>query len=140
MIVLVLAAGLFSLGLGAWHVGVLRWFDIPGAIGVDEPGRPPVRPFGAGRFVHRTTRADVLGIVRVMNAGTSYVLVSIGVVGLLGPVWLGTPWGRILGLWIAGWWAIRAAMQLRIGRRRIDIVLVFLFAALAAVFVAAAVA
>lgn len=136
---LVMAAGIISLGLGIWHIWVPRWFDMRTAIGSDGPERPPLRPWVIGRFVHPTSRADVLGIVGVMNAATSYAIISIGIVGLLAPVWVGTPDGRWLALWIAGWWALRAAMQLPIGRRRIDVVLIALFGALAAVFLAAAV-
>jgi hypothetical protein len=73
-----------------------------------------------------------------MNAGTSYVLISIGVFGLAAPMWLGSEGGRWLAIWVAGWWGIRAAMQLPMGRRRIDLLLVALFAVLAAVFGAAA--
>ena len=137
---LVMAAGGFSLVLGVWHIWVPRWFGMRTAIGTDGPERPPLRPWVLGRFVHPTSRADVLGIIGVMNAATSYVIISIGVAGLLAPVWVCTPDGRWLALWIAGWWALRVAMQLPIGRRRIDVVVMLLFAVLAAIFVAAAVA
>lgn len=140
MTVLIQAAGLFSLVLGIWHVGVPRWFDMRTAVGTDGPERQPLQPWVLGRFVHPTSRADVLGIVGVMNAATSYVIISIGVVGLLAPIWIATPDGRWLAAWIAGWWAIRAAMQLPIGRRRIDLIVMALFAVLAVIFVAAAIA
>ncbi len=137
---LVMLAGAFSLQLGAWHLGVLRWFDIRMAIGPDAPGRPPIRPFVVGPFRHGTTRADIVGVVAVMNAAASYVLVSIGVFGLMAPVWVGTPGGRWLALWVAGWWTLRAALQVPMGRRPIDVAAIVLFSSLAAVFVLAALA
>ena len=140
IVALVMAAGLFSLVLGIWHLAVPHWFDMRTAVGGDDPSRPTLKPWVLGPFVHPTSRADVLGIVGVMNAATSYVIISIGVVGLLASKWVGTPDGRWLAAWIAGWWAIRTAMQLPIGRRRIDVVVMLLFAVLTTIFVAAAIA
>ena len=133
----VMASGLAALALGVWHLGVPRWFDFAAAIGGDVGGSP-LRPLRLGPWRHPTTRRDVLGVAWVMNAGTSYVLISIGVFGLAAPLWIGSEGGRWLAIWIAGWWGIRAVMQLPMGRRRIDVLLVALFAVLAVVFGAAA--
>jgi hypothetical protein len=137
---LLVGSGAFSIGLGLWHVGVPRRFDMRSAIGVDGEDVTPLRPIRVGPLVHATSRADVLGIVGVMNAAASFVLVTIGIVGLAAPAWLGTEPGRWLAVWIAGWWALRAAMQLPIGRRRVDLAAMVVFGALALVYVASAVA
>ena len=135
---LVAGAGAFSLALGVWHVGVPRRFGFRDAI---EPWRSgPAGRVRLGPWHHVATRADVMGVANVMNAATTYVLVSIGVAGLLSAAWLGTPAGRLLAAWVAGWWALRAVMQLGMGRRAIDGFLVAGFGALAALFAVAAVA
>jgi hypothetical protein len=135
---LVAAAGTFTLALGLWHIGVPRRFGFREAI---EPWRSgAVGRVRLGPWHHDATRPDVMGVANVMNAATTYALLSIGVASLGSASWLGTPVGRLLAAWIFGWWALRAAMQLRIGRRGIDLVLVAGFAALAALFAVAAVA
>lgn len=139
MSVVVMASGLVALVLGVWHVGVPRWFDFAAAIGIDADG-PRLRTLRIGTWRHPTTRRDVLGVAWVMNAGMSYVLISIGLFGLAAPMWIGSEGGRWLALWIAGWWGIRAALQLPMGRRQIDLLLVALFAGLAVVYGAAALA
>jgi hypothetical protein len=133
---LVILAGIFTVALGAWHVGVPRWFAFRAAI-LDRPEAAvrPLPPFRLGPVRHDTTPSDVLGIAWVMNAATSHALVTIGLVCLLAPAWIGTPVGRAFALWVAGWWGIRAALQLSFGRRRIDIVLLTLFASLTGLFV-----
>jgi hypothetical protein len=128
-------AGLFSVALGVWHLGVPRWFDFAGAL------RGPVstlRPLRMGPFAHRTTRSDVLGLGWVMSNAASYVLISVGVADLAAPAWLGTRFAPLIGGWIAGWWALRAASQLALGRRRLDVVLIAVFLGIAGVHIAAA--
>ena len=135
---LVAGAGVFSLALGLWHIGVPRRFGFRDAI---EPWRSgAVGRVRLGPWHHDATRADVMGVASVMNAATTYVLVSIGIAGLLSAAWLGTPAGRLLAAWVAGWWALRAVMQFPMGRRGIDLFLVAGFAALAVLFTVAAVA
>jgi hypothetical protein len=140
MTTLLAVAGVFSIGLGVWHLGVPRWFDFAGAIGPDHgPGRD-LRPLRVGPFVHRTSRRDVLGLSWVMSNAASYVLVSIGIVDLLAAEWLGTAAGRLLAAWIAGWWLLRAVSQLALGRRAVDLLALFGFATVGAVHLAAAAA
>jgi hypothetical protein len=135
---LVAGAGAFSLALGIWHIGVPRRFGFRDAI---EPWRSDVvGRVRLGPWHHDATRSDVMGVANVMNAATTYVLISIGVASLAAGAWLGSPAGRLLAGWIAGWWALRAMMQLPMGRRGIDLVLVAGFAALAVLFVVAALA
>ena len=140
MIGLLVASGIFSIGLGLWHLGVPRWFDLATAIGRDRPGQEPLRPIVAGGLHYQTTRRDALSVAWVMNAAATYVLVSIGLVSVAAPSWLGTDAGRVLAAWIAGWWTIRAVMQVPFGRRRIDFVVMSLFIGLGATYLAAAVA
>src|SRR5262249_47076753 len=77
-------------------------------------------PLQLGPIRYATTRGDVYGIAWVMNHAASYVLVSIGVLDLAWTLWLRQPFGPVLCLWIAGWWLVRAATQLYLGRRRGD--------------------
>ena len=135
---LVAGAGVFTVALGLWHIGVPRRFGFRDAI---EPWRSgAVGRVRLGPWHHDATRADVMGVANVMNAATTYALLSIGLASLASASWLGTPVGRLLAAWIAGWWALRAVMQLGIGRRGIDRFLVAGFAALAVLFLVAAVA
>src|SRR5919198_6252917 len=137
MNVLMVAIGLFSIGLGAWHLGVPAWFHVAAAI--DGRTRRPLPPVRMTPFRYGTTRRDVLAVVWIMNLAASYGLISVGVVGLAAPLWIGTPAGRLLALWMAGWWAVRAAAQLAMGVRRIDLVVITGFGGLAAACVLAAI-
>lgn len=110
-------AGLFTLVLGTAHFFFPILLDFDKAIprqGVS------LKPFKLGPIHYATTRSDVYGIAWVMNHAASYTLVSIGVVDLCSWLWLGTTTGRILALWIAGWWFLRAASQFYLGQRRSD--------------------
>jgi hypothetical protein len=111
-------AGIFTVALGTAHIFFPRLLDFEHAI--PRTG-PALKPFRLGPIRHPTSRQDVHGIAWVMNHAASYVLISIGVFDLFAVRWLGTPAGRLLALWIAGWWAIRAGSQLYLGRRRGDL-------------------
>ncbi|MBI3764591.1 MAG: hypothetical protein HY260_22350, partial [Chloroflexi bacterium] len=50
--------------------------------------------------------------------------------------WLGTPPSKLLAAWIAGWWFLRAASQLYLGKRRGDWLILIGFAALGLTHVA----
>jgi len=106
--------GLFSTVLGSVHFFFPKLLDFANAIPKDGP---PIRPFRLGPIRYATQRRDVHGIGWVMNHAASYVLVSIGVFDLAGYWWLGTTAGRLLSLWIALWWLIRAASQFYLGNR-----------------------
>jgi hypothetical protein len=109
--------GLFTLALGSAHFFFPVLLDFAKAI--PKTGTP-IKPFRLGPIFYKTERSDVHGIAWVMNHAASYTLVSIGIVDLLAPYWIGTPVGRWLALWIAGWWFLRAGSQLYLGRRRGD--------------------
>lgn len=109
--------GLFTLLLGTAHFFFPLLLDFEQAI--PRQGTA-LRPFKLGPIHYPTVRSDVYGIAWVMNHAASYTLVSVGVVDLGSWLWLGTGVGRILALWIAGWWFLRAASQCYLGRRRGD--------------------
>lgn len=109
--------GLFTLLLGAVHFFFPALLDFDQAI--PRQGEP-LHPFRLGPIRYRTQRQDVYGIAWVMNHAASYTLVTIGVLDLLAFRWLGTTGGMWLALWLAGWWFLRAASQLYLGRRRGD--------------------
>jgi len=109
--------GLFSLILGSVHFFFPKLLDFDNAIPKDGS---PIRPFRLGAIRYATQRSDVHGIGWVMNHAASYVLVSIGLFDLAAYWWLGTTAGRLLSLWIAVWWVIRAGSQFYLGRRKGD--------------------
>ncbi|MFN8488388.1 MAG: hypothetical protein U0350_12390 [Caldilineaceae bacterium] len=109
--------GLFTCALGTAHFFFPILLDFAQAIPHEGT---PLKPFRLGPIFYKTQRSDVYGIAWVMNHAASYTLVSVGLVDLLARYWLGSPVGRLLALWIAGWWFIRAASQLYLGQRRGD--------------------
>lgn len=116
-IIALMVSGIFTLLLGTAHFFFPILLDFDQAIprqGVT------LRPFRLGPVRYPTQRSDVYGIAWVMNHAASYTLVSVGIVDLCGWLWVGVPTGRILALWIAGWWFLRAASQFYLGRRRGD--------------------
>jgi hypothetical protein len=125
------AAGVFTVLLGVVHFAMPVLFDFRTAKGA------PLRPFRLGFYRYATRRSDVHGLAWVMNHAASWTLVGIGAADLFAASWLGTPHGRWLAAWIAGWWFLRAATQLHIGRRRGDLVILAWFAMLGALHVAA---
>jgi hypothetical protein len=136
--VAVIAAGLFSLALGIVHLWVPRFFALDRAIGTDGPSGSELGSIGLGTWTYRRRRTDAIGIVWVMSNAASYVLLSVGFLDL---AWAAgqraVPLG-IGGLWIAGWWILRAGGQFAVGRRRGDVAIASLFVVLAVLHVALA--
>jgi hypothetical protein len=126
---LLLAAGVFTVVLGTLHFFLPAALDYR-ALFQDRPAdaKPP-RRFRIPRTRYVVTIRDRYGIVWIMNHAASYALVSIGLVDLIGAAWLQTD-GRLLALWIAGWWFVRAASQFAMGRRVGDWIILVFFAAL----------
>jgi hypothetical protein len=127
-------AGTFTIGLGLVHFAVPRLIPFRPAIHPDVEARD-LGGFRIGAFRHAWTRQDLMGITWVMSNAASYVLVTIGLVDL--SIAAG---GRALpvvlvGWWVAGWWALRAAGQLAVGRRPLDIVIATWFLGLASIHV-----
>lgn len=75
-------------------------------------------------------RAELFGVIRIMNHCVSYTILSIGVFDLLASRWRSTSAGVWLSAWVAGFWFVRAATQPYLGRRRGDWFVVGVFAAL----------
>lgn len=116
-ILALIISGLFTVALGTAHFFFPILLDFDKAIprqGV------PLRPFKLGPIHYATKRSDVYGIAWVMNHAASYTLVSIGIVDLASWFWFGTTTGRLLAVWIAVWWFLRAASQFYLGQRRGD--------------------
>lgn len=132
--------GVFTLSLGLVHFAMPVLLDFRAAIPRDDPELKVLKPLRLGRLRYATLRSDVYGIAWVMNHAASYVLVTIGVLDLAAVRWLETDAGRLLALWIAGWWLLRAGSQLYLGRRRGDWLILAGFLLLAAVHLLAALA
>ena len=125
-------SGVFTIVLGAAHFFFPILFDFENAI--PREGEP-LKPFRLLFIRYATKRSDVRGIAWVMNHATSYALVTIGLLDLLWKAWLDIPFGKVVALWIAGWWLIRAASQLYLGKRRGDWLILIGFAWLGVVHV-----
>ena len=129
---LVIASGVFSLALGIVHVSIPALVRYRVAIGEDGGARPPLGGIGAGTFRYELRRRDLVGIAWIMSNAASYVLVSIGLVNLAWATGDSLVPIQPVALWIAGWWALRAAGQLTVDRRPLDLAILGWFAALAA--------
>lgn len=128
--VLLSAAGIFTVVLGTLHFFLPALLDYRTVLLERPADWRTARPFRIWLTRYVVSAWDRYGIVWVMNHAASYTLVSIGLVDLLGAQWLQVDIGRFLALWIAGWWFIRAAAQLYLGRRIGDILILMFFAAL----------
>ena len=131
--------GIWTIGLGLWHLGVPRWFAFREAL--EPTGDGPRKALGRyriGPIAYERRPTDVVGLGWVMSNAASMVLVT---VGLLDVAWaLGDRTIPIVlgALWIALWWAVRAGSQLLIGRRVVDMQLLAVFAAIATLHLAVA--
>jgi hypothetical protein len=131
------AAGGFAVILGLLHFTFPRRF---GYASVIASTGPPPPPFRLGPYVKDVSRADLLGIVYVMNHAASVTILSIGVFDLAAGWWWGTPAGRIASAWAALFWWARSLTQLHLGWRRGDRLVFAWFGILVAVQALAAVA
>ena len=138
--VALVAAGVFSLTLGIVHLWIPRIFAMDRAIGTDGPAVAELGSLGRGAWTYPRRRSDAIGLAWVMSNAASYVLVSIGFLDLAWAAGDRAVPLAIGGLWIAGWWAVRAAGQFVVGRRRGDIVIAAAFGALAVLHLGFAVA
>jgi hypothetical protein len=126
-------AGAFTLCLGGLHIFLPLLLDYRAVVLDGDAARKPPRPFRLWPARYVVTLADRYGIIWVMNHAASYVLISIGLLDLLAAGWLRTELGRLVALWIAGWWFVRALSQLYLGRRAGDWAILAWFAALGAI-------
>ena len=127
--VLLIGCGVFTVTLGTIHFYLPAFLRYRSAIVENDA------PFVLPIFKYETTRADLLGIVWIMNHAASYTLVSIGLLDIIGRGWLRAD-GGWLALWIAGWWFLRAGSQVYMGRRWGDYVVMAVFALLGVIHVA----
>ena len=134
--ILVIIAGCYTVLLGIVHFFLPYLLDFDHAIPKEGPVLKPFRLF---LYSYGTTRGDIRGIAWVMNYAVSFALVSIGALDLLFSYWKDFPYAKILTLWIALWWVIRAFTQLYLGRRRGDWVLLIWFLSLAALHLSLAI-
>lgn len=128
--------GTFAVGLGIVHFFMPRLLDFEQAIPI---AGSEIRPFRLGPIFHPTSRSDVHGLAWVMNHAASYTIVTVGVLDLAHRWWLETAAGRLVAVWIAGFWLLRAAGQRYVGRRRGDKLVMVGFAWLALVHLGAAI-
>lgn len=133
---LLIAAGAFTFALGAVHVVLPALLDYRSVVFDRPTDWKPSRAFRLWLTRYVVTQRDRYGIIWVMNFAASYVLLSIGLVDVFAADWLRSPAGRIVALWIAGWWVVRAGSQLWLGRRWGDWLLIAWFLALAALHLA----
>jgi hypothetical protein len=132
-------AGTFSLALGIVHIAIPAIVRYRLAIGPDR-GATRLGDLRLGRIRYALRRSDLVGLTWVMSNAASYVLISIGLVDL---TWTAgsSPVPRVpLALWIAGWWVLRGAGQLIVGRRAGDWLIAAGFVTLGAVHVVLATA
>ena len=122
-------AGLFTLALGMAHFFAPRLLDFRTVILERSAEWKTPRPFRLWPTAYTATPRDLNGVVWVMNHAASYTLVGIGLLDLFAQGWL-LGAGRLLALWIAGFWFLRAATQLIFGRRWGDWLILVWFATL----------
>ena len=132
---LTIAAGVFTVGLGAIHIAIPRIVGFGAALDGAEAGggaAPALPSLAIGSLTYRVRPADLIGIAWVMSNAASYVLITVGALDLAwASGWRGVP--LTLGAWwIAGWWAVRAIGQFALGRRTGDVLAAIWFGALAA--------
>lgn len=131
--ILTVGAGTFTLALGTVHLGIPWFVGYQAALAAPQgsdarAGLPTLRLVG---FTYRLRPDDLIGVTWVMSNAASYVLITIGLLDLAWAAgWRGLPIG-VAGMWIAGWWAVRAASQFALGRRTGDVLIAAWFATLA---------
>ncbi len=140
LVSLLFLAGIFTLVLGLLHFFFPLMLDFRSVVLDRPPDWKPTRALRLWPSRYIVTLSDRLGIIWVMNNAASYTLVAIGLVDLLAGHWLTTDpgAGRILALWIGGFWLVRAVTQLTFGRRLGDWILLAYFCLLAALHLVAA--
>jgi hypothetical protein len=131
-------SGVFTVALGLVHIVIPLIMDFDHAIPAETAAPTPLRTIALGPIRYEVRRSDVRGIAWVMSNAASYVLITLGVADLAAASWLGTDVGRLLAMWAAGWWVLRAGGQFLVGRRWGDFAVAAWFAVLGVLHLAAA--
>lgn len=121
--------GAFAVILGSLHFFFPLLFDFDGAIPREGAALKPF-PLLLGQY--KSTRADIYGLVWVMNGAASFAILTVGLLDLLWTIWLRSPYGPLIAIWIAFFYLIRSGSQLALGKRRGDWLILAAFAALGA--------
>lgn len=126
-------AGVFTLALGLVHIAVPALLDYRAPMLSEVAAKLP-RPFHVWPTRYQVTARDRYGIIWMMNLAASYGLITIALADLFAQTWLRGP-GSLVSLWIAGWWLVRAAAELALGRRLGDWLIMAWFVALGVIHV-----
>ena len=126
------ASGFWSLSLARAALGFGEGATFPGGLRTVVQTLPPDQ---RGRGLAVAYSGGSLGAVITPLVVTPIFLWwgwrgAFWFTGLIGAAWLQTDAGRLVVLWIAGWWLLRAASQLYMGRRLGDWVILAFFASL----------
>jgi len=132
--VLVTLCGIFSAVLGLTHIVYPQLFRYRSLIYAESNLNREIEPFRLWPIVYPLNLHNLYGIIWMMNFHVSFVLISIGIVEVFYPDWLLGP-AHSLILWIAGWWLLRAAFQLMLGRKWHDWLILTGFAILGLIHV-----
>lgn len=132
---ILIVTGIPTLILGIVHFFFPSLFDFRGAIAKDGP---PLKPFKLLFIRYNTQRTDASGLVWVMNHAASFTIVTVGILDICCTRWISLPESRIVLLWIAAWWFIRAGSQFYLGRRAGDWAIASAFSLLAIIHLAGA--
>lgn len=124
--------GGFAIALGTLHFFFPLLFDFRGAIPAEGDA---LRPFPLIVARYPTTRADIFGLIWIMNHIASFAILTVGLLDFFWPLWFRGAYGTLITLWIALFYFLRAGTQLYMGHRRGDWLVLAAFGALGALHV-----
>jgi len=125
--IVVTLCGVFSGVLGLTHIVYPQLFRYRSLIYAESNLSRQIEPFRLWPIVYPLDLHNLYGIIWMMNFHVSLVLISIGAVEVFYPAWL-IGQAHVMIFWIAGWWLLRAACQLMLGRKWYDWVILAGFA------------
>ena len=125
--ILLYLCGVFAVVLGLLHFTFPDKFGFSAVLPKDGV---PIPPFRLAFYQYETKCSDLRGIIYVMNHCVSYVILVSGIFDLFAAQWLGTFAGSLAACLVGGFWLIRAATQLYLGRRKGDWLVILWFAIL----------
>jgi hypothetical protein len=116
-LIAVKVVGAFALALGMLHFFFPKLLDFENVVMMKGP---ELKPFKLLYWSYQTKRADVRGIIWLMNHHVSFVIVSIGIADLLIGQWISNSLSSVILLWMSAWWFLRALLQFYLGTRQGD--------------------